>query len=71
MQLGNYLVLGAVTIYLGTAVNNLWFIVSCFMVCVMGFAIYANNQARRKERIKELREQRQLSLGVPPEEIGL
>ncbi len=71
VQLGNWLVLLSLTIHLAATYHKLWLITTAMLVVLMGAAAYINNKSRRKEMIQEGRVQRQLALGVPPDEIGL
>ena len=63
------LVVFALTIRLGVVEHAGWFTASGSMLISMIVGTYLNSKERNREVVREVRAQRQISLGVPPDEV--
>lgn len=68
VQVGNFLVLFVVSIKLGSVDHWLWFSLPILMALYMLIAARINVRSREQDDVRAIRAQRQLALGVPPDE---
>lgn len=68
-QLVNYLALLVLSARLGVVEHWGWFTVPVLLLVSMIVAASINSKSRKEDEVRDIRTQRQLALGVPPEEI--